>query len=169
MSKYASLLKATQVGQLALKHRIALAPLTRLRTRPEAVPEEYVPEYYSQRSSDGGFLISEATLIAQETGSAYFNREPGIWSNEQVEQWKKVTKAVHDKKGYIYSQLWALGRIASPQYSTKVVGPSATKYQGNDVAELSADDLKRYVQHYRQAALNAVEKAGFDGVEVHGA
>lgn len=168
MSKYSAIFTPKQIGTLPLKHRVVLAPLTRLRTRPHAVPEDFVPEYYSQRTTNGGFLVSEATLIAQEVGSAYYNREPGIWSSEQIEQWKKVTKAVHDKKGFIYSQLWALGRIASPNYSNKVVGPSAGTYNENDVAELTADEIKQYVNFYRQAAINAVE-AGFDGVEVHGA
>ncbi|TIB72627.1 FMN-linked oxidoreductase [Wallemia mellicola] len=168
-AKYQALFKPRNLGQLQLQHRIALAPLTRLRTKGDGVIEDYVPEYYQQRSTKGGFLISEATLIAKEAGSAYGKLEPGLWSNEQLEQWKKVTKSVHDKGAYIYSQLWALGRIANPELSERLVGPSAGTYQGNKVEELSVEDIKRYVNHYKQAAINAVETAGFDGVEIHAA
>ncbi|TIB38522.1 hypothetical protein E3P86_01587 [Wallemia ichthyophaga] len=176
MSKYASLFKNKQVGAFNLNHRIALAPLTRLRTQKGAdgepgVPKDIVPTYYSQRATEGGLLISEATLIAKETGSAFANLEPGIWSQDQIEQWKKVTEAVHNKNGYIFSQLWALGRIANPEPSqtvgAKVVGPSAGQYDNHDIVEMSKDDIVRYINHYRQAALNAVQKSGFDGVEVH--
>lgn len=97
-----------KVGNVELKHRVVLAPLTRRRADEEtAVPPEYAAEYYAQRSSDGGLLVSEGTFIAHEAGG--MSRVPGIYSPEQIASWKAITDAVHAKGGYIFCQLWALG------------------------------------------------------------
>lgn len=95
---------------------------------------------------------------------------PGIWSQDQIDGWKKVTKAVHDKGGVIYLQMWALGR-ANPGNADvpKVVSASNIPFEGGAVPEpLTKEDIARYVQHYAQAARNSIE-AGFDGVEIHSA
>jgi NADPH2 dehydrogenase len=97
-----------KVGALTLAHRVAMAPLTRFRANPKTfVPSPLSTEYYRQRASPGGLMISEATFVAEEAGG--FAGAPGIWSQEQVAQWKEVTEAVHAKGGLIFLQLWALG------------------------------------------------------------
>ncbi len=94
-----------RLGAVQLKHRVVMAPLTRLRsTQPGDVPNEMMAEYYEQRASDGGLIISEATPVAI-TGRGYLGA-PGIYSDEQVEGWTKVTDAVHAKGGRIILQLW---------------------------------------------------------------
>jgi NADPH2 dehydrogenase len=102
------LFSPVKVGSVELKHRVVLAPLTRLRAdEGTAVPATYAAEYYAQRSSDGGLLISEGAFIAHEAGG--IARVPGIYSPEQIAAWKVITDAVHAKGGYIFCQLWALG------------------------------------------------------------
>ncbi|KAJ4256015.1 hypothetical protein NW762_009089 [Fusarium torreyae] len=164
-----------KVGALDLKHRVVLAPLTRGRADASAVPAPYASEYYSQRATPGGLLITEGTFIALEGAGRAFS--PGIYSKEQIEAWKKVTAAVHAKGGYIFCQLWALGRIAVPELVPAVYSPGSQPFIEEDAVlkELPAkftvmteSDIDRFVQHYRQAAINAIE-AGFDGVELHGA
>ena len=118
-------------------------------------------------------LITEATFIAREAGG--YATAPGIYSQDQIDAWRKVTTAVHGKGGYIFSQLWALGRAnfagggAQLLEDVKTVAPSPIGLSDDSVpAELSLDDIQRYIGHYKQAASNA-HVAGFDGVEVHGA
>lgn len=142
-----------------------MAPLTRFRA-PDHLVGDLQATYYGQRASKGGLLISEATFIAEEAGG--FPAAPGIYTSSQVEAWKKVTESVHAKGGIIYLQLWAIGR-ANPGNGdvSKIVSASDLKYEGGETpTPMTKEDIKRYVGHYRQAALNAVE-AGFDGVEIH--
>ncbi|KAI1065502.1 hypothetical protein LB507_000699, partial [Fusarium sp. FIESC RH6] len=165
-----------KVGNVELKHRVVLAPLTRRRAdEATAVPPGYAAEYYAQRSSDGGLLVSEGTFIAHEAGG--MSRVPGIYSPEQIASWKAITDAVHAKGGYIFCQLWALGRVANPKIVPNVwsAGSKPFDVKGTGSSEpppkfttMTEADIDRFVGHYRQAALNAVE-AGFDGVELHGA
>lgn len=104
----AKLFTPAKVGNVELKHRVVLAPLTRLRAdKTTAVPADFAAEYYAQRSSDGGLLVSEGTFIAEEAGG--MSRVPGLYSQEQIAAWKAITDAVHAKGGYIFCQLWALG------------------------------------------------------------
>ncbi|KAL1409287.1 hypothetical protein Q8F55_006120 [Vanrija albida] len=168
-----TLFQPLKVGALGLKHRVVLAPLTRTRADAETgVPGDLSAEYYAQRSSDGGLLITEATFIAAEAGG--IAGVPGIYSPQQIAKWKETTDAVHKKGGLIFLQLWALGRVADPSLVPTVWGVSAsrpyTKFGDTPtpVTELGEADIDRFVGHYRQAALNAIE-AGFDGVEIHGA
>lgn len=84
-----------KIGNQFLKHRVVLAPLTRFRATPEAVPTDLQVEYYKQRTSEGGLLITEATFIDRLAGG--YPRAPGIYNKEQIEGWKKVTEAVHAK------------------------------------------------------------------------
>ncbi|TXT10527.1 hypothetical protein VHUM_02032 [Vanrija humicola] len=168
-----ALFQPIKAGSLALKHRVVLAPLTRKRADVQtAVPNDLSAEYYAQRATDGGLLISEATFIAAEAGG--LSGVPGIYSPQQIAKWKETTDAVHKKGGVIFLQLWAHGRVADPKLVPIVWAVSAnkpfTKPGGTPPAltELGTADIDRFVAHYRQAALNAIE-AGFDGVEIHGA
>lgn len=142
----------------ALKH--ALAQSSARFPRPPLTP-------------DGGLLVSEGAFIAAEAGG--IAGAPGIYSPAQVEAWKPVTAAVHAKGGYIFAQLWALGRTASPKLVPTVWGPSAGEYVANPkkpapvkITQMTEADIDRFVASYAHAAKCAVE-AGFDGVEIHGA
>ncbi|WP_457299653.1 oxidoreductase [Phyllobacterium sp. P5_D12] len=121
------LFAATHLGALSLKHRIVMAPLTRLRSRqPGDVPNALNAEYYGQRASDGGLIISEATDISP-TARGYPGA-PGVYSDQQIAGWQLVTAAVHAKGGLIANQIWHTGRIShsSMQPGGKLpVAPSA--------------------------------------------
>ncbi|TFK79093.1 NADH:flavin oxidoreductase/NADH oxidase [Polyporus arcularius HHB13444] len=171
-----ALFRPIQVGDIKLAHRVVLAPQTRLRNNAAHVPTDLVTEFYAQRASvPGTLLIGEATYISpQASGQAH---APGIWNDEQIAAWKKVTEAVHAKGPYIFLQLWALGRAARPEqfhkefpdYPYVSASPIALTERPNDVPrELTKDEIKEYVGWYATAAKNAI-KAGFDGVELHGA
>lgn len=167
------LFSPTTVGNLQLKHRIVLAPLTRYRAEDNHVHTALATEYYSQRGSvPGTLLLSEGTFISSEAGGQ--NNVPGIWNNDQVEAWKNVTDAVHAKGSYIFCQLWAQGRAANPTVLKKdghrLLAPSAIPMsQDAPVPEsMSEEDIQHFIEAYVKAAKNAV-KAGFDGVEIHGA
>ena len=166
-------------GALEAKNRIFMAPLTRGRsTQPGSVPNEMMATYYRQRAS-AGLIISEATGISVE--GLGWPAAPGIWSEKQVEGWKLVTKAVHEEGGTIVLQMWHMGRLVHPDFlgGNPPVSASATKAPGHahtfegrkdyaEARELSQDEIKRVVEDYRHAAANA-KKAGFDGVQLHGA
>ncbi len=141
-----------------------MAPLTRMRAIKNQTPNELMVEYYAQRASKGGLLVTEATFIAKEAGG--YPNAPGIYSQEQVAAWRKVTDAVHAKGGIIYCQLWALGRANNGDMEdVKVVSASTTPYPGGKTPEqMGFFDIFRYLNHYAQAAKNAID-AGFDGVE----
>ncbi|KAL7412714.1 hypothetical protein BDY24DRAFT_88258 [Mrakia frigida] len=151
-------------------HRVALAPLTRMRTDPSnQVVSELVGTYYEQRASEGGLLISESCFISVESGG--WPMVPGIWTPEQTAGWKDTTARVHAKGGLIYCQLAAVGRAnVGSQPEVEVVSASAIALKGTDNVPraLTVEEISAYVQAYRQAALNAIE-AGFDGVEIHNA
>ncbi|ESZ94379.1 NADPH dehydrogenase [Sclerotinia borealis F-4128] len=162
-----------KVGAAELQHRIAMAPLTRFRADDSHVPLPFVAEYYAQRASvPGTLLVSEATFIAPQ--AAGYANPPGIWNQDQIAGWKKVTDAVHAKKSYIWMQLWALGRAADPtsleqEGGYKVKSASDIPFEGGAKPEpLTEVEIKEYIGLYAQAAKNAIE-AGFDGVEIHGA
>ncbi|KAJ3551583.1 hypothetical protein NM688_g4619 [Phlebia brevispora] len=163
-----------QVGKMSLKHRVVMAPLTRTRADSDHVHTKLAVEYYAQRASvPGTLLVSEATFIAAQAGGWAF--VPGIWSDAQVEAWKPIVEAVHAKGSYIFMQLWALGRTADPEL-LESEGPypfiSASDVKMSDGTlpprPLTIPEIKEYVQLYATAAYNAVHRAGFDGVEVHG-
>jgi len=169
------LFQPIQIGSLSLKHRVILAPLTRYRADSSHVHHENAVEYYRQRASTAGtLLITEATFIAEDAGG--FKNVPGIYTDAQIEAWRKVTEAVHKEGSYIFLQLWALGRAADSRVLAKeghkLVGASDVALDNGKkgVPEgLTKDEIKGYVEKYTIAAKNAVERAGFDGVEVHGA
>ncbi|MGO4470000.1 alkene reductase, partial [Pseudoduganella sp. RAF53_2] len=167
------------IGALSLKNRVVMAPLTRSRAVGEGrVPNALMAEYYAQRAS-AGLIISEATSVTAQ-GVGYENT-PGIWSDEQVAGWKLVTEAVHAKGGKIVLQLWHVGRISDTSLlnGDAPVAPSAIAANGNvsllrparpypTPRALDTSELAGIVAAYRKGAENA-KKAGFDGVEIHGA
>ena len=167
------------LGHLTLANRIVMAPLTRNRAGKGFVPSEFAPEYYGQRAS-AGLLISEATQISQQ-GQGYQDT-PGIYSPAQIDGWRAVTDAVHAKGGRIFAQLWHVGRISHVDLQPNgdaPVAPSALRAESKtfvnnsfvDVSEpraLELEELPGIINDFRQAAANAI-KAGFDGVEIHGA
>lgn len=174
-----NLFEPLTMGALQAKNRIFMAPLTRGRaTLPGVVPNDMMATYYRQRAG-AGLIISEATGISVE-GSGWPSA-PGIWSEEQVEGWKLTTDAVHREGGLIVLQLWHMGRLVHPDFldGAPPVSASATTapdhahtYEGRKNYEparaLSVEDIARVVEDYRKAAENA-KKAGFDGVQLHGA
>ncbi|BEJ15972.1 hypothetical protein CspHIS471_0505770 [Cutaneotrichosporon sp. HIS471] len=174
MASSSQLFAPIQLGAAELKHRVVLAPLTRMRSDLKtAVPPDLAIEYYAQRASEGGLLVSEGVFIAAEAGG--MAGVPGIWSEAQIAQWRRVTDAVHAKGGIIFAQLWALGRVANPALVPTVYGPSGDPYVANPkkpvpvkVTPMGEAEIDRWVAHYANAAKNAI-KAGFDGVEIHGA
>ncbi|KAG1874880.1 NADH:flavin oxidoreductase/NADH oxidase [Suillus subluteus] len=164
-----------QVGHMSISHRIVLAPLTRFRAYPTHVLGPHAPTYYAQRASvPGTLLISEATIISQAAGGMEF--VPGIYTQEQVEGWKRVTDAVHEKGSFIFCQLWALGRVAVPDVLAKendspLVSASPIPLSSRPTAVphvLTEPEIKSYITNFATGARNAIA-AGFDGVEIHGA
>nr|WP_294915681.1 alkene reductase [uncultured Neokomagataea sp.] len=172
-----SLFDAINLGSFMAKNRVIMAPLTRARSQVDAVPTALMAEYYGQRAT-AGVIISEATGISRE-GLGWPNA-PGIWSDEQVEAWKPVTEAVHQKGGKIVCQLWHMGRMVhSSVTGVQPVSPSATAapgeahtYEGKKPYEVArpvdGDDIARILNDYERAARNALA-AGFDGVQIHAA
>ena len=175
------LFKPVQVGAITLKHRIVISPLSRLRAEwPSGVPSDLMREYYSQRASDGGLIFTEATAVAA-SGRGY-RGAPGIYSDEQVAGWKRITGAVHAKGGYMFAQLWHAGRTThvavtgeapvtasvDPTYwadpSILVVTPDGFS-QPSPHPALETVEIADIIEQYRAAALNA-KKARFDGVEL---
>ena len=167
------------VGALSLPHRVAMAPLTRNRAGEGNVPVALNATYYRQRAS-AALIVSEATQVAPK-GQGY-PRTPGIHSEAQVEGWKKVTEAVHEEGGRIFLQLWHVGRISHSAYhdGERPVAPSAVKPEGQVLTPdlemvpfetprpLDTEEVAQVVEQYRRGAENA-RRAGFDGVEIHGA
>jgi 2,4-dienoyl-CoA reductase-like NADH-dependent reductase (Old Yellow Enzyme family) len=168
-----------KVGALELPNRIIMAPLTRSRAPGEGrVPNALMAEYYAQRAS-AGLILSEATSVTP-MGVGYADT-PGIWSDAQVEGWKRVTEAVHQAGGRIVLQLWHVGRISDPVFlnGEQPVAPSAVQPAGHvslvrpiksyeTPRALDLEEIPGIVAAYRKGAENA-KKAGFDGVEIHGA
>ncbi|KAJ6645260.1 12-oxophytodienoate reductase 1 [Pseudolycoriella hygida] len=155
------------VGNHVLEHRIVLAPLTRLRNTEEGVPQAHCVEYYEQRTTKNGLLISEGALISP--GESGYRCAPGIYTNEQVEGWKKVTEAVHAKGGVIFCQLWHVGRsgaantVSASAIPIQGVGMSGIEYEVPHA--LSIEEIASTIEDFANAATNAI-KAGFDGIEL---
>jgi 2,4-dienoyl-CoA reductase-like NADH-dependent reductase (Old Yellow Enzyme family) len=167
-----------KVGAWELPNRIFMAPLTRSRAGHERLPNALMAEYYRQRTS-AGLIISEATSVTPQ-GVGYADT-PGVWSKEQVEGWKLITKAVHEEGGKIVLQLWHVGRMSAPMFlnGDLPVAPSAVRPAGHvslvrPIQEfvtpraLALEEIPGVIEAYRRGAENA-QAAGFDGVEIHGA
>jgi N-ethylmaleimide reductase len=173
------LLEVIKVGNTTLKNSMVMAPMTRSRANMNGVVGNSTVLYYTQRAS-AGLIVSEAINISvQATGSPL---TPGIYTSEQIEAWKKVTEAVHENGGVIYSQLWHTGRVGHSLVKNgelpvapseiAIVGQQHFTMEGQKdyetPKELSIEEIKSIIQDFKQAAINAIE-AGFDGVELHSA
>jgi 2,4-dienoyl-CoA reductase-like NADH-dependent reductase (Old Yellow Enzyme family) len=168
-----------KLGALSLPNRIVMAPLTRSRAHPETrVPSDLAVEYYTQRASFG-LIISEATSVTA-MGVGYAGT-PGIWSDEQTEGWSKITRAVHARGGRMLLQLWHVGRISDPMFlnGARPVAPSAVRPKGHvslvrpekpyvTPRALETHEISGVIAAFKRGAENA-KRAGFDGVEIHGA
>ncbi|MDT7043587.1 alkene reductase [Candidatus Nitronereus thalassa] len=173
------LTRPVRLGPYELSNRIVMAPLTRNRAGAGNIPQPLNVEYYAQRAT-AGLIITEASQVSAQ-GVGYPNT-PGIHTKEQVKGWKKVTEAVHQQHGRIFLQLWHVGRISHPSLQPNgalPVAPSAIKpdgdaytYQGLQPMvtprALKTSEIPGIIEQFRDAARNAL-KAGFDGVEIHGA
>ena len=174
-----------QVGQIHLRHRVIMAPLTRSRSiQPDSIPGELMAEYYSQRASDGGLIIAEAANISL-TSRGWLGA-PGLYTEGQIEGWKKTVHGVHAKGGHIFAQLWHAGRSSHVAMTGGAVPVSASVdpdywvnpnhlvsipggwVQPSPHRALTVAEIDGIVHDYRQAAERAME-AGFEGVELHGA
>jgi N-ethylmaleimide reductase len=179
----ASLFDPVTAGELHLPNRVVMAPLTRNRA-PGAVPTPLMAEYYAQRAG-AGLLVTEGTAISAQ-GQGYAD-VPGLYGADQLAGWKRVTDAVHAKRGRIVVQLWHVGRVShvdlqpggAPPVAPSAIAAKTKTYLIRDGVggfaptseprALDASELPGIVQDYRHAARQAVATAGFDGVEVHGA
>ncbi len=172
------LFEPLRAGDLTLRNRIVMAPLTRMHASPGRVPNDLMVEYYTQRAG-AGMILTEATAVTPQ-GVGYADT-PGLWTPEQVQGWRKVTSSVHAAGGLIVAQLWHVGRISDPMVldGELPVAPSAIAAQGHvshvrperayvTPRALETAELPGVVEAYRHGAKMARE-AGFDGVEVHAA
>ena len=176
-----ALFSPLRIGAFELSHRMVMAPLTRMRaSQPGNVPHALNVEYYRQRASQGGLIVTEGAQISP-SGQG-MPATPGIHSQAQIEGWRGVTQAVHDKGGLIFLQLWHVGRVShsSLHGGERPVAPSAIAAPGHAFTAtferapfetpraLETAEIASVVADYAQAARNA-QQAGFDGVEIHGA
>jgi N-ethylmaleimide reductase len=172
------LFNSIKVGNLTLRNRIVMAPMTRGRANADGVPHERMVKYYKDRAS-AGLIITEATAISPQ-GVGWYSA-PGIWTQQMVDAWKPVTDAVHAEGGAIFLQLWHMGRVSHPDFQNGElpVGPSAIAANGETYTPngkkpyvqpraLETSEIAGIVADYATAAKNAVA-AGFDGVEIHAA
>lgn len=178
MNKEQALLQPYNKGNLNLKNRVVMAPMTRSRAaNAENKPTgELQGEYYKQRASAGLIITEGAQISKQAVG--YINT-PGIHSEEQIQGWKEVTQKVHKADGKIFIQLWHVGRMSHPDFhngnlpvAPSAINPNAKSFTAEGLKdtvtpkEMSVEEIKSTVQDFKQAAANAM-KAGFDGVEIH--
>ncbi|MGI8351119.1 alkene reductase [Niallia circulans] len=173
------LFESVKIGNIELKNRLGMAPMTRSRALPDGSPSDLAAEYYGQRATVG-LIISEGTQPSAD-GQGYTNT-PGIYTDSHIEGWKKVTSKVHNEGGRIFVQLMHVGRISHPDntpHHRQAVAPSAiapnieifTAQGMKEIPtprELSEGEIKDVINEFRLAARSAVE-AGADGVEIHGA
>ncbi len=170
------LLTPYTMGDLHLANRIVMAPLTRMRARPQDhVPTQLQAEYYAQRAS-AGLIVAEATAISSDAFG--WANTPGLWSRAQVQGWRRVTDAVHERGGKIIAQLWHTGAISHPELRNGAVPVSASDINPVQISvtntgrqptvvprPLSKEEIRSTVHDYALAAGHAIE-AGFDGVQI---
>ncbi len=168
-----------ELGPLTLPNRMAMAPLTRSRAGAGDVPGDLALTYYTQRAT-AGLIISEATQISAQ-GKGY-PKTPGIFTDDQVAGWQRITDSVHAQGGHIFLQMWHVGRISHPSTQPDgalPVGPSAIQPKGEIFTEtgpqpfvtpraLELSEMPGIIAQYADGARRAKD-AGFDGVEVHAA
>ena len=175
-----SLLTAYNSGSLELKNRAVMAPMTRSRATPDNIPTDIMVDYYRQRSH-AGLIITEGT--SPSPNGLGYSSIPGIFNQEQVDGWKKITDAVHSESGKIFVQFMHSGRIGHPlnlPEGAEILAPSSVRAAGQmytvkegmqdhpEPRALTTDEVKNTIKEFVDAAKNAIE-AGFDGVELHGA
>jgi len=169
-----------RLGDITVPNRIFMSALTRDRA-VDTIPTDLMREYYVQRAT-AGLIVTEGVLITRQ--GTEWQDAPGIWSDEQIKAWKKITHAVHAAGGHIYAQLWHLGRVSHPDAPQQllagvpVYGPSAISARGGKfrflpgkpgyVTPTELPDPWVIIKQFKEAAVNA-KAAGFDGVEMHGA
>ena len=172
------LLEAYDMNGLHLKNRVVMAPMTRSRAANEGnVPTDDLQGVYYEQRAGAGLIISEGSQISEEA-VGYINT-PGIYTEEQVEGWKKITGRVHDKDGKIFLQLWHVGRISHPDFhdgelplAPSAINPNEKSYTPEGFKDtvtpkaMTKEDIKKTIADFKHAAKNAM-KAGFDGVEIH--
>ena len=177
MSKIQPLLTSYKMGDLLLKNRLVIAPMTRSRANnKENAPTDLHVKYYKQRAS-AGLIISEGSQISKRA-VGYVNT-PGIYSEAQVKGWRAVTDAVHKEEGKIFIQLWHVGRVSHPDFhngelplAPSALNPNSKSFTPNGFKdtvtpkEMTLEDIKTTVEEFKQAAINA-KNAGFDGLEIH--
>src|SRR3954471_19041144 len=180
---HTSLFSPLHVGPYRLNHRVVNAPLTRMRAeRTSFAPRKLNAEYYGQRATEGGLIIAEASPV-DATGRGN-PATPGIYSEQQVEGWRKVVDAVKGKGGFIFLQLWHVGRVSHSSLQpggVLPVAPSAVPITGDGMLAMTAtgkpepyetpraletDEIAEVIEAFRIGARNAMA-AGFDGVEIH--
>jgi 2,4-dienoyl-CoA reductase-like NADH-dependent reductase (Old Yellow Enzyme family) len=167
-----------KLGRHELKHRVVLAPLTRFRATLDGKPTDSYVKYYKQRASPGGFMITEATSVSPL--ACGFPHTPGIFTQSQISQWKKVVEAVHEKEAIIFLQVWHVGRAGTKFLNPnqeEVVSASSIAISGSSVLTrrsfevpqaLDHNGIRKVIEDHKQSALNAI-KAGFDGMEISSA
>lgn len=173
------LFSPVNLGAYTLNHRVALAPMTRLRANSIDAPSDMMIKFYGQRSSEGGLLIAEGTAVSI-TGRSYYGA-PGIYTDEQIPAWKQLADAVHAKGGRVFAQLFHGGRQSHVDMTGGVapVAPSEVPFEGVSFTAngwvpssmhraLSIEEIPAIVEDFRKAAERALA-AGLDGVELHGA
>jgi N-ethylmaleimide reductase len=179
MSVHSPLLKPFQLGDLTIKNRVALAPMTRARAGKSRVPNPLMADYYTQRSN-AGLVITEATVIADYANG--WNETPGIYTDAMTAGWKQVVDSVHGAGGTIFLQLWHCGRASHSSFldGKLPMAPSAIPINGEYIhtpigkqpyevpRAIDTSEIEQVVNDYKLAARRAKE-AGFDGVEIHGA
>ena len=167
------------VKPFKFSHRVVMAPMTRNRAKKGNVPDALNALYYQQRS-DAALIVTEGTQVSEE-GQGYPGT-PGIHSGLQIDGWREVTDRVHETGGTIFLQLWHVGRISHPELQplgAVPVAPSPIRPAGDAMTPtgmkpfvrpraLEIDEISHVTAQFRQAAINA-DRAGFDGVEIHGA
>jgi N-ethylmaleimide reductase len=176
---HGDLFEPLQLGPYRLANRIVMAPLTRSRAGADGVPQPLMAQYYAQRAS-AGLIIAEGTNVSPQARG--YALTPGLYSPAQVEGWRAVTRAVHERGGRIFPQLWHVGRISHPSLqpggvlpvAPSPIRPQASAYTGSGFEPcvtpraLNTGEIAQLVADYRMAAENALA-AGFDGVEIHAA
>jgi N-ethylmaleimide reductase len=178
MDNNQALLNPIKMGDLTLKNRVIMAPMTRSRADNEAkVPTADLQGVYYQQRASAGLIITEGSQIS-EKAVGYVNT-PGIHTAAQTEGWKEVTKMVHEKDGKIFIQLWHVGRISHPDFhngdlphAPSALNPDAQAFTPEGFKdtvvpkEMSLEEIKQTIQDFKNAAANAWE-ADFDGIEIH--
>ncbi|KAF9053256.1 hypothetical protein BJ165DRAFT_849881 [Panaeolus papilionaceus] len=179
---FKALFEPLQIGDITIKNRIAMSALTRNRA-VDTYPTELMKEYYVQRvKGDVGLIVTEGILVTRQ--GTEWPLAPGIWDDKHVKGWKNIVDGVHEAGGHIYAQLWHLGRVSHPDApeqilaGTPVYAPSAVSARGGIfrhipgtpgyVTPTAVPDPRTIIAQFKQGAINA-KKAGFDGVELHGA